>query len=46
MIWLGHYNFIVAAAIGVAFALALFIIFEIWFLVPVPKGPLEAWFGY
>lgn len=46
MIWLGHYNFIVAAAIGVAFAVALFIIFEIWFLVPLPKGPLEVWLGY
>jgi hypothetical protein len=23
-----------------------FIIFETWFLVPMPKGPVEAWFGY
>ena len=46
MIWLGRYNFFVAAGIGVGFAVALFIIFEVWFLVPLPKGPLEAWFGY
>lgn len=46
MIWLGRYNFIIAAAIGGGFALALFIIFEVWFLVPLPKGPLEAWLGY
>jgi putative tricarboxylic transport membrane protein len=26
--------------------IALFIIFEIWFLVPLPKGPFEAWLGY
>jgi putative tricarboxylic transport membrane protein len=24
----------------------LFVIFEIWFLVPLPKGPVEAWLGY
>ena len=26
--------------------LALFFMFERWFLVPLPKGPLEAWLGY
>src|SRR5262245_40199969 len=31
---------------GAAFALALFCLFERWFLVPLPKGPLEAWLGY
>jgi hypothetical protein len=46
MVWLGHYNVIVAVAIGVGFSVALFVIFEIWFLVPLPKGPLEAWLGY
>jgi hypothetical protein len=23
-----------------------FLIFEVWFLVPLPKGPLEARLGY
>ena len=46
MIWLGRYNFFVAAGIAVGFAVALFVIFEVWFLVPLPKGPVEAWFGY
>jgi hypothetical protein len=23
-----------------------FYVFEIWFLVPMPKGPLETYFGY
>ena len=32
----------VAAAVPVV----LFVIFEIWFLVPLPKGPVEAWLGY
>jgi hypothetical protein len=26
--------------------LILFFVFEVWFLVPLPKGPLEAFFGY
>jgi len=25
---------------------ALFLLFEIWFLVPLPKGPLEEFLGY
>jgi hypothetical protein len=24
----------------------LFGLFELWFLVPLPKGPIEALFGY
>jgi len=24
----------------------LFMVFELWFLVPMPKGPLESWLGY
>jgi hypothetical protein len=23
-----------------------FFVFETWFLVPMPKGPVEAWLGY
>ena len=26
--------------------IVVFVVFEIWFLVPMPKGPLEAWLGY
>jgi hypothetical protein len=26
--------------------LVVFVVFERWFLVPLPKGPLEALFGY
>lgn len=32
--------------IGVGVAIALFLMFEVWFLVPLPKGPLEALLGY
>ena len=29
-----------------AVPIALFILFEIWFLVPLPKGPIEDLLGY
>lgn len=34
-----------AVGIGLAVPLALFFMFEKWFLVPLPKGPLEAILG-
>jgi hypothetical protein len=46
MVWLGRYRVIVAVALGIGIALALFFTFEVWFLVPLPKGPLETLFGY
>ena len=32
--------------LGVAIALVVFVTFEVWFLMPLPKGPLEAALGY
>lgn len=46
MVWLGKYRVVVAALFGIGIAVALFFTFEVWFLVPLPKGPLEAMFGY
>ncbi len=34
-----------AAIVGIAVPVALFFMFERWFLVPLPKGPLEAYLG-
>jgi putative tricarboxylic transport membrane protein len=42
----GKYNIFKGLAVGIGVALALFAMFEIWFLVPLPKGPLEEFFGY
>ena len=42
----GHYAWTSAIVVSVAFTVSVFLIFEIWFLVPMPKGPLEAWLGY
>lgn len=46
MIWLGKYRWLFALAIAVGVPLTTFLVFEKWFLVPLPKGPLELWLGY
>ncbi len=42
----GRYGWIKAVVVGAATGAALFWVFEIQFLVPLPKGPLENWLGY
>lgn len=42
---LGQYRWWKAAAASVATGVVLFFLFELWFLVPLPKGPLERWLG-
>jgi hypothetical protein len=46
MKWLGNYNWLVAVAVGVVVPILTFLMFEVWFLVPLPKGPLENLLGY
>jgi hypothetical protein len=46
MVVIGKYNILKAIPIAVFVPLALFTLFEIWFLIPLPKGPLEAALGY
>ena len=46
MIWLGKYRWAVAIPIAIAVPLITFMMFEIWFLVPLPKGPIEHFLGY
>ena len=45
MIWLGKYKLPISLAVGIGVPIALFLMFEKWFLVPLPKGPLEAMLG-
>ena len=45
MRWLGKFAWWKVAAVSVGTAVALFLIFERWFLVPLPKGPIEAFLG-
>ena len=46
MCWQGNYKLLKALPIGLAVPIAMFLLFEIWFKVPLPKGPLETWLGY
>jgi hypothetical protein len=45
MRWLGKYAWWKAAAVSIGNSVAFFLIFEIWFKVPLPKGPLESLLG-
>ena len=42
----GRYPLVRGAIVGVAIAVVLFLMFEVWFLVPLPKGPVESLLGY
>ncbi len=46
MRWLGRFQWPTIILVSVAVPLSLFLIFELWFLLPLPKGPLEDLFGY
>jgi hypothetical protein len=46
MRWIGRHSWLAVALLSVGFPVATFLVFETWFLVPMPKGPLEAWLGY
>ncbi|MEH2507660.1 MULTISPECIES: tripartite tricarboxylate transporter TctB family protein [unclassified Bradyrhizobium] len=43
MRWLGKYNWITVLAVALGMPLVTYLIFERWFMVPLPKGPLEEW---
>jgi len=46
MRFLGKYGWLRIAAVSIGTTVAFFVMFEIWFKVPLPKGPLEAAFGF
>lgn len=46
MKWLGKYPWTIVIPVAVLVPVATFFMFEIWFLVPLPKGPLENALGY
>ena len=45
MRWLGKYPWWKVAAVSIGNSVIFFLIFEVWFKVPLPKGPLEAALG-
>jgi len=46
MLWQGKFKLPLTLAISVGVPVALFLLFEVWFLVALPKGPLENMLGY
>ena len=42
----GRHAWFVVVTLAVLVPVVTFLVFETWFLVPMPKGPLEAWLGY
>ena len=45
MRWLGRYGWPLTVCISVRCRSLIYVTFENWFLVPLPKGPLEDWLG-
>ena len=46
MVWQGKYSPLKSALVGLCVSGALFLLFDVWFLLPLPKGPIETFFGY
>ena len=46
MRFLGKYQWPKIAAVSIGVMLVFFLMFEVWFKVPLPKGPIEALFGF
>ncbi len=46
MRWVGRHSWLAVVVLSIGIPVATFLTFEQWFLVPMPKGPLEAWLGY
>lgn len=42
----GRHSWALSVALPIVVLLLFFLVFEKWFLVPLPKGPLENWLGY
>lgn len=46
MIFAGHYGWLRSTIVGLAICLTAFTLFEMWFKIPLPKGPLERLLGF
>ena len=46
MRWLGKYGWGLIALIAIGTPVIIFVVFEKWFLVPLPKGPIEDMLGF
>ena len=46
MRWLGGYRWSLVAAVSIGVPLSAFLLFERWFMIPLPKGPIEDLLGF
>ncbi len=46
MVWIGKYPVWKGVPIALGVQLFFFMLFERWFLIPLPKGPVENFFGF
>lgn len=42
----GRYSWMRSTTVGLGVSVSAFVMFEIWFKIPLPKGPLENLLGY
>ena len=42
---LGKYSWLTVGLVAIGMPVVTYLIFERWFLVPLPKGPIEEWLG-
>lgn len=42
----GRYRWRLTLPVAIGVPMLVFLVFERWFLVPLPKGPLERWLGF
>lgn len=42
----GKYSWLRSVAVGLAVSVIAFLLFEVWFKIPLPKGPFEKLIGY
>ncbi len=45
MAWLGGYGWKMTLPIAVGIPALAYMVFERWFMIPLPKGPIEYWLG-
>jgi putative tricarboxylic transport membrane protein len=45
MKWLGRYGWPLTLAVAIGVTVATYLMFEKWFLIPLPKGPIEDLLG-
>jgi hypothetical protein len=42
----GNFTWQITGVVSVAVPVIFFLVFEKWFMVPLPKGPIEIWLGF